>query len=319
MAEILISSQTWNKPQFKQMCSESLDEMQCSGSGGVMWPYEPYTVGQTTNMEARILRALYCGSPQNIHKLSAAAGQDNIVGISETMAKLREDTPAALAGATSTVHAARGNKLVLSVQRYQNALLAYRNVMQGNGIAGATKASAGLAVSTAFEHMQKNFQRELNATTGVQKASRRGTPLSNRTRAINIARSSRSIEKLQLVSTLQAGKLARLSNYGKALGNGLIVIDVVSRIGNVQNEYKADGNWERELFIESSSFGASAIMGGLAVKAGAATLVFLTIATPAGWVGLIVTAAALSMGTNHLIKENASSWYDEIMEWVNSW
>ena len=44
MAEILISSRTWNKPQFKQMCGETLDEMQCSGSGGVIWPYEPYTV-----------------------------------------------------------------------------------------------------------------------------------------------------------------------------------------------------------------------------------------------------------------------------------
>jgi len=31
MAEILISNRTWNKPQFKQMCGESLDEMQCSG------------------------------------------------------------------------------------------------------------------------------------------------------------------------------------------------------------------------------------------------------------------------------------------------
>ena len=258
MAEILISNRTWDKPQFKQMCSESLDEMQCGGSSGVMWPYEPYTVGQTTNEEARILRALYCGSPRNIHKLSAAAGQDNIIGISQAMAKLREDMPAALAGATSTVHAARGDKFVLSVQRYQNALLAYRNVMQGNGTAGATKVSAGVAVSTAFEHMQKNFQRELSATTGMQKASRRGTPLSNRTRALNIARSSRSIEKLQLVSTLQAGKLARFSKYGKALGNGLIVVDVASRIGNVQNEYKADGNWERELAIESSSFAASA-------------------------------------------------------------
>jgi len=41
MAEILISNRTWDKPQFKQMCGESLDEMQCSGSCGVMWPYEP--------------------------------------------------------------------------------------------------------------------------------------------------------------------------------------------------------------------------------------------------------------------------------------
>ncbi len=106
MAEILISSQAWNKPQFKQMCGESLNEMQCSGSGGVMWPYTPYTVGQTTPEEERVIRALYCGRSQNIHKLSATVGQDNIVGISETMAKLH-DTTAATAGSTATVHASR--------------------------------------------------------------------------------------------------------------------------------------------------------------------------------------------------------------------
>ncbi len=60
-------------------------------------------------------------------------------------------------------------------------------------------------------------------------------------------------------------------------------------------------------------------MGGLAVKAGATALMFLTVATPVGWVGLIVTAAALSMGTNYRIKENANSWYDGIMKWVVSW
>ncbi len=144
MAEILISNRTWDKPQFKQMCGESLDEMQCSGSCGVMWPYEPYTVGKTTHNEELILRALrHEGNPQNMHTLSSSLGEDNIVGISEAMIKLRDDMPAALAGAASTVHAARGDKLVLAVQYYQNALLAYRNVMQGKGAAGATKASAG--------------------------------------------------------------------------------------------------------------------------------------------------------------------------------
>ena len=71
--------------------------------------------------------------------------------------------------------------------------------------------------------MQKHFQRELSRTAGVQRASRKGTALRNRTRALNIARSSRSIKKLELVSTLQAGKLARFSKYGKALDSGLMV------------------------------------------------------------------------------------------------
>ena len=91
-----------------------------------------------------------------------------------------------------------------------------------------------------------------------------------------------------------------------------------SRIGNVQTTYKADGNWEKELFIESSSFVASAVTGTIAVKAGAAGLVFLTVATPVGWVGLIVTAAVVSMGMNHLIEKRSGGWYDDIMGWLDS-
>ncbi|MCF6261263.1 MAG: hypothetical protein L3J98_14055 [Gammaproteobacteria bacterium] len=319
MAEILISNRTWDKPQFKQMCGESLDEIQCSGSCGVMWPYEPYTVGKTTHNEELILRALrYGGSPRNIHKLSATTGQDNIVGISEAMTMLHDTTAAAL-GATAAVHTARSNGFVRTVQHYQNTLLTYRNVMRGKGRAGATKASAGAAVRTAFEEMQKQFQRELRMTTASQKSlSLKGVPLTNITRAKNIARSSRSIEKLQLTSVAQAGAVGQFSKYGKALGNGLIVVDVASRVGNVQKAYKADGDWERELFIESSSFAASALTGSGAVYVGAKVLVFLTVATPIGWVGLIVVAAASSMAMNYVVKERSNGWYDDIMGWVDS-
>jgi len=139
--------------------------------------------------------------------------------------------------------------------------------------------------------------------------------LLNRTRALNIARSSRSIKKLELVSTLQAGKLARFSKYGKAMGTGVVAIDFASRIGNVQTTYKADGNWERELFVESSSFTLSALAGTATAKAGVA---FFVVATPVGWVGLIVVAAATALGTNYIVKEKSGGWYDDIMDWVSS-
>jgi len=278
-----------------------------------------YTVGKTTHNEELILRTLrYGGSPRNIHKLSATAGQNNIVGISEAMTMLH-DTTAATLGATASVHTARNNEFVRTVQHYQDTLLVYRNVMRGKGRAGATKASAGAAVRTAFEEMQKQFQRELRMTTSLQSAfSHKGTPLTNITRAKNIARSSHSIEKLQLTSVAQAGSVGQFSKYGKALGNGLIVVDVASRVGNVQKAYKADGDWERELFIESSSFALSAGAGVIAVNAGTAALMFLTVATPVGWVGLIVVAAASSMVMNYAVKEKSGGWYDDIMDWLDS-
>ncbi len=212
------------------------------------------------------------------------------------------------------------SRLAFSVQRCQDALLAWRDAVYGKGTSGVTPASAGQAFHTAFANMQQKFQYELRiAALSQKRAPLKGTALNNSTRATNIARSSPHIQKLQLTSVTQANALGRFSQYGKVLGNGLVLVDVGSRVGNIHNEYKADGNWERELFIESSSFAASAIMGSIAAKAGTTALMFLTVATPVGWVGLIVVAAAASMGMNYLVKERSGGWYDEIMKLVNSW
>ncbi|MCP4276553.1 MAG: hypothetical protein GY779_09405 [Gammaproteobacteria bacterium] len=75
----------------------------------------------------------------------------------------------------------------------------------------------------------------------------------------------------------------------------------------MKNSYDADGEWERELFIESSSFAASAITGWAAVT-------FLVVATPVGWVALIAGAAAASMIVNSYTKERSGFVYDKIMD-----
>ncbi len=318
MTEILISSQIYNDLQFRQMCGEPLKDLQCNGQHGVMWAYKPYTIGPLMPAEAGLIPPLLCGNTRNIHSLSATLGQDNVVGVSSAMMALR-DTSAALAGSTASVHGARGNAFTNAVQHYQNVLLTYRDVVQGKGPSGVTSASAGQAIHAAFSNMQQKFQYELKITALSQKrVPRKGTPLNNSTRAMNIARSSRHIQKLQLTSVVQASALGRFSQYGKVLGNGLVLVDVGSRIGNVHNEYKAEGDWERELFIESSSFALSAGAGIIAVNAGTVALTFLTVATPIGWIGLIVTAAAVSMVTNSIVKNRSSGWYDDLMQWVNS-
>ncbi len=319
MTEILISSQIYNDLQFRQMCGEPLKDLQCNGQHGVMWAYKPYTIDLLTPAEAGLIPPLLCGNTRNIHSLSATLGQDNVVGVSSAMMALR-DTSAALAGSTASVHGTRSNTFTSTVQHYQSALLTYRDVMHGKGPPGVTPASAGQAIHAAFSSMQQRFQYELKITALSQKgAPRKGTPLNNSTRAMNIARSSRHIQKLQLTSVVQASALGRFSQYGKVLGNGLVLVDVGSRIGNIHNEYKAEGDWERELFIESSSFAASAWVGGLAVRAGTAALMFFTVATPVGWVGLIVTAATVSIVANSFLKKNSGGWYDQIMEKVSFW
>ena len=176
----------------------------------------------------------------------------------------------------------------------------------------------------AFQKMQQGFHHELKSVTGAAKSSR-GTPLSSGTRATNIAKSSRNVAKLNITSQIQTSNLVKFSQHAKFLGNGLAVIDFSSRVGNIHNSYKSGQNWEREMFIESSSFLAATLAGTLAVEAGSAALAFIMVATPVGWVGLIVgglvvagSAAGTAMLANNSFKENGGVWYDEILTWINS-
>ena len=79
------------------------------------------------------------------------------------------------------------------------------------------------------------------------------------------------------------------------------------------------------MFIESSSFMLSAVAGVATVNIGSAALGFIVVATPLGWIGLIVggvavagMAAATSMGINQVVKEDAGGIYDSIIKRVGS-
>ncbi|WP_201772814.1 hypothetical protein [Endozoicomonas numazuensis] len=78
------------------------------------------------------------------------------------------------------------------------------------------------------------------------------------------------------------------------------------------------------MFIESLGFAASAGTGILAAKAGAAALGFLAVATPVGWIGLIIGGLAVAAGgvaattvINNLSKNNSGDLYDGIMKALN--
>ena len=221
-----------------------------------------------------------------------------------------------LMGASTSVFANRMGGFAGAVKEYQQALMTYRSAIKSNA---ASKVLAKQNAFNAFQNLQIRFKHELSAiNAGVN--SRRGTPLSSPTRATNIARSSRNVAKLKVTSQVQANNLVKFTQHAKLLGNGLAVIDFTSRVGNIHNEYQSGGEWERELFIESSSFTASAIAGTLTVNAG---LGLLMVATPVGWIGLIVggvaiagAAAATSMATNYVVKKDAGGLYDSIMNWI---
>ncbi len=191
--------------------------------------------------------------------------------------------------------------------------MGYRQAVTSNS---ALKVAAKQKESMAYQKMQSQFGHELKVVTS-QVRSRRGTPLTSVDRGINIARSSRNIVKLDVSNPVQTSNIVKFAKQAKYLGNGLAVIDFSGRVGSIHNSYKAGGNWEREMFIESSSFAASAVTGTIFVNAGLAILVF---ATPVGWFGLVMGGIAIagvavtaSMGANYAVKENSGNVYDVIM------
>ena len=318
MTEIIISRQHIKTPRQFQQCGIDSAQLHCQKAIAEIAAYRPYVLSPHPSKHDLSIANTLCRThhSRNLQELSADFGPNDTVALSEAMTKLHE-YQIALAGASTSVYGDRMGKFVKSVQDYQDELLKFRDAIKsGNGA-----AQARIQAQTAFSKMQHAFKHELSTVTANVRSSK-GIPLTRLDRGLNIARSSRNIAKLNVASTVQAHNLVKFSGYAKHLGNGLAVIDFGSRVGNVHNEYEAGGNWERELFIESSSFALSAIAGTAAVKTG---LAFLAIATPVGWVGLVVASAAIasaaagaSIWTNNKVKNGSGEIYDDIMAWTNS-
>ncbi|MCL7421813.1 MAG: hypothetical protein M8364_13000 [Methylobacter sp.] len=315
MSEILLCNQPLDANHIRNSCGIPIDTLTGQGCSnlGTLQAYTPYLMGESTLAGQSLLSQL---APRPVAKeltdLSLSFGEDNVLALSEITKKLQEYN-IGLMGAATSVYADRIGGFAGAVKNYQDALMEYRAAVQSNS---ATKALARQKAHAAFERLQIQFRHELNAVTAKIK-SNRGTPLTSSQRAVNIAGSSRNVARLKVTSQVQASDLVRFSKHASFLGNGLAVIDFTSRVGNIHNSYQAGEKWERELFIESSSFALSAGTGIAVTKIG---LALLLAATPAGWVGLIVggavvagVAAGASMGMNYYVKNNSGETYDSIM------
>jgi len=320
MSEILLCNQPLKADFLSNSCGIDPDLIHGRGCSkpASLSAFTPYALGQELSVfDSQIISTLSAPKvANNLTNLSLSFGGDNTIALSEMTKKLQEYN-VGLMGASTSVYANRLGGFAGAVKEYQDALMAYRGAINSNA---ASKAIAKQKAFKAFQNLQFRFKHELNAINADIKA-RRGTPLSSATRATNIARSSRNVAKLNVTSQTQAHNLVKFTQHAKFLGNGLAVIDFTSRVGSIHNEYKAGGEWERELFVESFSFATSAVTGTAIVNAGAAALGFLVVATPIGWVGLVVggiavagAAAAGSIAMNNAVKDNSGGWYDSIMK-----
>ena len=319
MSEIILCNRTYSASVFKNECGigiELASSISCANPDTII-ANTPYLL-KSNNSAVGTTSLAKLSNPsitKNLTSLALSFGGDNLIALSSISSQLQEYN-VGLMGASTSVYANRMGGFVGSVKNYQSALMEYSQAAKTKS---PLKVAAKQKAKMAFEKMQSSFRHEVKIVTTQVKSSR-GTPLTNFDRGANIARSSRNMAKLDIMSPVQADNIVKFTKHAKFMGNGLAVIDFGSRVGSIHNSYKSGGNWEREMFIESSSFAASAGAGIVAVNA---ALTFLMVATPVGWVGLIVggvavagVAAAASISANNYTKNISGSLYDDIMKWI---
>src|SRR5690554_699039 len=290
MSKILLCNQALSLNYAGLMCginTSFVHGLNCS-QPNILSHYAPYALNPTPSaLDKHLIASL--SDPNFARELtntSLSFGEDNTMALAEILKNIQEHNISA-AGASTSIYANRVDGFVGAVKEYQQSLMDYR------------------------------------AAVKAQVKSRRGTPLTSATRATNIAKISRHIAKLNVSSQAEANNIVKFSQTAKFLFGGRAVIDAGSRVGSVHNSYVADENGERELFIESLSFVADTTVGTLAVNIGGGVLGFLVVATPVGWVGLIVgglavagVAGTASIAMDSYIGKEAGDYYDTIQDWL---
>ena len=207
-----------------------------------------------------------------------------------------------LVGAGATASHARLTGFQKAIVDYQRSLLALSEHSKSkvNGRpANAKKALLKAAVQRSYKHLQQTYQTELKKiVTPAEWGKNRGSALSSAQRGINVA-SRRKYRQLNIQNGQQAIQLAKLTKGINFAGNGLIALDAGLRANTVRNSYINKQDWQRELAVQTTGFGAGGAAGLAAGRLTASALAAGAVAiglsvTPIGWV--IIIGAALTVG-----------------------
>ena len=326
MADIILSNRLLTPSQLSQQCDASFDELYLNSEETNLHPRRPYMIGKRPSQaDLAILGTLNKIEKQShLSEAALALGDEETLAIAQLMSALA-DNPTTLIGAGASVYGQRVKGLQGAVQTYQQALLQYREAIKTKKSKSAQQM-AKQQVHREFTKLQTQFRLEMNVIKNNSRA-RKGAPLTNVTRATNIARSGRNAAKLHVANQAQAHQLVNMSKKVGYLGNGLVLFDLHQRIARITSSYQDDQDWEREMFVESLSLGGSTVVGAASAAIGASAFTFVMVATPVGWVGLIVGGvvvtgavvgtASTTILTDTIIKEHAYGWYDDLMAWMS--
>jgi hypothetical protein len=318
MSEVILCNKPFNTSLFKKQCDIDSDPIgSCDRPElSLVKPYTPYQIKPSQNNLSRSLaNQLSVGNrARSVTDFALAMGSDSVNALAKVKDNFKNQE-ATLIGSGVGVVSSRLDGFAKAVKNYEEALFRYhQNKSSGNR----------MHVEMNYKKMTLQFNREYNTAKSLSKNANR-SPLFNVNRGLGIAkdsRSERSIAKLQVTNQAQVNSLARFGSHAKFLTNNLAAIDFTSRSAGIITTAKNEGNWHKEMFIESSGYAAAGGMGILTSRVGfgiVRTLPMVAALTPMGLVILVgvgLTVAGISILTDIGSKELAESYYDSIMKWL---
>lgn len=276
--------------------------------GAAVQAYTPYALPDhpAALAVATQLRAL---SPTERERLACCAEQfgDLTVALAafydKHLAFVDLQNTAGLVGAGATAKVAHLDVFQASLRRYQAALIELHAFERSGRGSGAQRAQLQQMARQRFDALNKQFRVELDRLVpAADLGKNRGGPLTSSARGIRLASRARA-RRLYVADQGKAVQIAGLARAINHVGNSMIVLDAGIRAHGIYRTYQSGGNWQREAAVEATGFG---IGGAIGIGVGQLTVAALTmglVATPVGWVAIVVIGAAAGFGAAYIGNE----------------
>ncbi|CCN35956.1 conserved hypothetical protein [Vibrio nigripulchritudo SO65] len=294
MAEILFTNRALTRNDVMTQCgiNDSPLFSLTNSTPNQILPNVPHVLGEKSPVNTSILSSL-SQQPvaKTLNQVTSHFGEESAVALAEVTNQLTSLTPGMI-GTTTSLYTDRVSGFVKAVQKYQSALEYYHEVSKSKSpMASAAKRQ----VHKLFQEIQVKFRSELASVVARNRAKNKSKlALNNSTRGVNLAKSNRNINKLNVTSQVQADNLVKMTKYAKVLGNGLAMIDFTSRGAGIYNTYKAGGNWTKEMAVQGAGFAVGGLTGIAMVKG---ALYLVPLITPFGLIALVATGVAVVAAT----------------------
>jgi|GEM_PF-1685445 len=226
------------------------------------------------------------------------------------------EASAGLVGAGTSSKGARLTAFQRTMVDYQQALIKL-NEHRKNGRPGRAGMTSKMELESLarrkYDTMARQYRVELNSVARLDyRHKNRGHILNNADRGITLAKHHRS-SKLSIDNVSQVQRLDRLARSIRYAGDGVIALDAGLRLRSVHESYQRNEDWQRQLALQTTGFGAGGASGILAGKAtvGALTMIGLG-ATPVGWVVMIGAGVAAGFYAG----SRGDSWGRQFASWL---